>query len=394
VSGASDGGGAQAFAGLCAEMSAGVASGSESATLSDLLIDPGAAICDDRGRVLACTSIRHLAPFAAVGAAAAAGWAFPTAGESVVLLNDPFGGGTRVLDFYAVHPVEVNGAERRWMTVARCTAADLGGNCFGGYNPTATEVWAEGARITPLRVYEGGSWARETLACVTLNSRTPSLLAAQLRAMISAVTAAGVRLAALVGELGDEPASIAARHLEAAGERAERSLPEPPAAGWGAPASMPVRSGDGEERGQVTVQAQRRDGRIVLDLSASTAACGGYTNATRPTTVSAALAALFASAPEGPPPSDALLGAVDVITRPASIVDAAYPAPTVCGELTVASAVRDAVAAALSGAALREVAPDRGILGADGRLAEDLAQALQADEARAASAAEGGQAWR
>jgi N-methylhydantoinase B len=377
------------LAGLCAQISATVGSGSDSATLNELLNDPGAAICDGEGRVLACGSGRHVGAFSAVATAAAAGWSFATGPGSVVLLNDPFGGGTRVLDFYAVHEVELDQASQRWLAISRCTGADLGGNCFGGYNPTATEVWAEGARITPLRVREGGTSARETLACVTLNSRTPNLLAAQLRAMIGAVVEAGARLPKLIDELGGDPVAVADACLAPGAAASGRSMPVPqPAA-----EVVPVHSSDGDERGRVSVEARHRDGTLILDLSSSTATSPGYTNATRATTVSAALAGLVADGAE-PVPDEALLRSVEVITEPGTIVDAGYPAPTMCGELAVAAAVRAAVAAAAGVAAPQRPGQDRGILGADGRLAEALAESLREDEARAAARANGGQPWQ
>lgn len=383
--------GQDALTALCTEMSRITESGSQSATLSDVLMDPGAAICDGQGRVLACSSVRHLAPFSSVARACAAGLSFPVEAQSVVLLNDPFGGGTRVLDFYAIHPVEVEGAEGRWMTASRCTAADLGGNCFGGYNPTATEVWAEGARITPLRVFARGAWARETLACVTLNSRTPRLFVSQLRAMIAAVTTVGNQLSEILAELGQEPGSVAARQLDAAAELMNRSRQDGSLGGDGGPATAPVRSSAGEDSGQVTVEAQLSDGRLVLDLSGSASAAPGYTNATRTTTVSAALAVLFPADEGAAAANDVLLESVEVITQPNTIVDAVYPTPTMCAELAVAPAVRSAVSAAVGGSEPQEVL-DGAILGADGRLAEGLADELRADEAR--SSAKGGKPWQ
>jgi N-methylhydantoinase B len=345
-----------------------------SAVLRERIMDAGAAIADSEGRVLACSELRHLGTFASAARTAAAGLEFPFDPGDVALLSDPFSGGSRVVDFHVLSRIEVGDAAGPWIALCRATAADLGGDCFGGLNPDASEIWAEGARITPLAIFDArGGMATDVLECVVLNSRTPRLLRAELEALVAAVRLAAEPVAkALAGSRVDiSSASEPLRDLVA--EEA-RSLLSDVSGGSDARA---VAGG-----AIVRVEASVADDEIRLDLCGSDRAGAGYANARRGTTISAALEGALPAGARMASWNAGLLDAVAVLTEPGTLVDAPYPVATGAAVHSVAAAVRLAVRAALHGPVETAEPDDR--LGRDGRLAQSLADRLAADERAAA----------
>src|SRR5205823_12295025 len=72
-----------------------------------------------------------------------------------VLHNDPYTGGNQLSDWKVAKPVFHDGRHFAWVVIA-AHQADVGGAVPGSYNPNATDMWQEGLRITPLKLYDGG----------------------------------------------------------------------------------------------------------------------------------------------------------------------------------------------------------------------------------------------
>ena len=82
----------------------------------------------------------------------------------VFLLNDPYHGGNHLPDLTAFVPVfegaKGDGRPRFW-SINRAHQSDIGGATHGAYNAAATDIWQEGIRITPLRLYDRGEVRRD-----------------------------------------------------------------------------------------------------------------------------------------------------------------------------------------------------------------------------------------
>ena len=46
-------------------------------------------------------------------------------------------------------------------TINRAHHSDIGGATYGAYNPTATSIFQEGLRITPIKLYDQGILTKE-----------------------------------------------------------------------------------------------------------------------------------------------------------------------------------------------------------------------------------------
>src|SRR5262245_46974518 len=73
----------------------------------------------------------------------------------IVLTNDPFSGGTHLQDVTLDTPIFLAG-ERVGYGIVQVPLADIGGMALGGYYPRAVEIWAEGVRVTPVKLYRSG----------------------------------------------------------------------------------------------------------------------------------------------------------------------------------------------------------------------------------------------
>ena len=88
----------------------------------------------------------------------------------VILLNDPYHGGSHLPDVTAFVPI-FDGEARLYWTIVRAHQSDIGGATHGAYNPDATEIWQEGLRIPPIKLYEAGRLRDDLLDMLALNVR-------------------------------------------------------------------------------------------------------------------------------------------------------------------------------------------------------------------------------
>ena len=88
------------------------------------------------------------------------------------LLNDPYFGGSHLPDITVIRPI-FHGGRPLFYAVNRAHHSDVGGGTHGGYNPTATEIFQEGLRIPPLRIYDAGTPREDLLQMLSANVRHP-----------------------------------------------------------------------------------------------------------------------------------------------------------------------------------------------------------------------------
>src|SRR5258708_558245 len=131
------------------------------------------AICDTGGRLIAQADHLPVHVGALPWATLAVEERFKdVAPGDVILLNDPYHGGSHLPDPTAFVPV-FDGAKRLLWTVVRAHQSDIGGATHGAYNPGATEIFQEGLRVPPIKLYEAGRPREDLLDLLALNVRNP-----------------------------------------------------------------------------------------------------------------------------------------------------------------------------------------------------------------------------
>src|SRR5579872_3932609 len=141
----------------------------------------------------------------------------------VFLLNDPYHGGNHLPDLTAFVPV-FDGETPVFWAINRAHQSDIGGATHGAYNAGATEIWQEGIRITPLRLYEQGELKRDVMEMLVTNVRHPRDFRGDLAAMIGSARVGERRLLALAAEFGWETTHAAIEAVLDGAERQTRAV--------------------------------------------------------------------------------------------------------------------------------------------------------------------------
>jgi hypothetical protein len=140
----------------------------------------------------------------------------------VFLLNDPYAGGSHQADWTMMKPIVLPGGELVIPSV-RAHMSDFGGVAPGGYYPDAREVWQEGYRIAPVRLYERGELRRDLWDLILGNSRLTQTLTGDVMAIVGGCNVGARRAEALVDKYGGDVVKAA---IVASMDYAERRFVE------------------------------------------------------------------------------------------------------------------------------------------------------------------------
>jgi N-methylhydantoinase B len=140
----------------------------------------------------------------------------------VFIVNDPYLGGTHLMDVKFVQPFFRDG--RLWCWLANTGHwPDTGGMVPGGFSANATEVEQEGLRLPPVKLYKQGVLDDEILSIILSNIRIADQRIGDIKAQAAALATGQARLAALLDRYGDATVDAAIVELRA---RAARQMRE------------------------------------------------------------------------------------------------------------------------------------------------------------------------
>ena len=115
--------------------------------------------------------------------------------------NDPAWSGSHIVDCCMYKPVFYRDELVFW-TVSKGHVTDIGGPVPAGYNPEAKEIYAEGLRIPPLKIWDRGTERRDVVNFILTNVRSRRLQAGDMRAQLAAVTIGERNLVGLLDKYG------------------------------------------------------------------------------------------------------------------------------------------------------------------------------------------------
>jgi N-methylhydantoinase B len=140
----------------------------------------------------------------------------------VVILNDPYEGGTHLPDIFLIKPLFLDGEHVAYCaTIAHHT--DIGGRVAGGNASDSTEIYQEGLRLPPIKLYEAGRPNQAVFDIIRKNVRVPENLLGDLRAQLSAIHIGERGMVELVERWGKQPLLTALDDLMAYTERLARA---------------------------------------------------------------------------------------------------------------------------------------------------------------------------
>ena len=287
--------------------------------------------------------------------------------DDVFIHNDPYRGGSHLPDVNVIVPAFIGGTLVGFGCV-RAHWADIGSATPGSYG-AVTEIYGEGLRIPPVRLYRDGALDPGIAALIFANVRQPSERMGDLRAQVAANRRAVARLQALADRYGvAELVRIMAAILdysETLMRAALRALPDGDASfseeldGDGV-----IAPGDTADR-TFTIRGtiRKRGDAITVDFAGTDPCVAGPMNAPLTVTASGVFGALkmIADPHDHIPPNSGCWRAVTILAPEASVVNAKEPAPVVYANHEISLRVSDIVLGAM-----HQIAPDRCIAGSQG----------------------------
>jgi N-methylhydantoinase B/oxoprolinase/acetone carboxylase alpha subunit len=121
--------------------------------------------------------------------------------DDTFLLNDPFSGGTHLPDIAIVQPVFHQGQVIAF-SAAMTHHQDMGGMSAGSVPTNATEIYQEGLRLPPLKLYDAGVVNQTLVSIIRQNVRIPDTVMGDINAQVAACRIGARRLAELAGKHG------------------------------------------------------------------------------------------------------------------------------------------------------------------------------------------------
>ncbi len=334
--------------------------------------DYSCAVFDSAGRVIAMGDHMpvHLGSMPMSVAAAVEQCALEPG--DVVMLNDPFRGGTHLPDITLVMPVyveKIKGSGRGrplhtttkpdFYVASRAHHADVGGTYPGSMGP-CREIYQEGVRIPPVRIMRGGKIVADVLALLLNNVRTPEEREGDLGAQIAACQTGARRLGEICRRYG------IARTKRAAGELLDYSEEMMRSFLGGVPTGIyraeDFLDDDGVEskpvRIVVTLRVHGRGGRkssarrkaaaITIDFTGSDPQVQGAINAVEAITVSACFYVFRCLLREDVPATAGLMRPIEVIAPAGTVVNARPPAAVAGGNVETSQRIVDVLLRALA----------------------------------------------
>ncbi|MFN0120208.1 MAG: hydantoinase B/oxoprolinase family protein [Blastocatellia bacterium] len=275
----------------------------------------------------------------------------------VVILNDPWAGGTHlpdvtmVMPVYAPHdPPSASGnppPDLLFYVANRAHHADIGGATPGSMG-AATEIYQEGLRIPPSHIVRGGQVEQQLMRLLLANMRVREERQGDLSAQLGALRVGSDRLLEMAARYGFAECDDYAGHLVSYAARMMRAtlrrIPD------GVYQAEDFLDDDGEGSGpvRIAVTISKRRERVKVDFTGSAPQVRGPINAVEAITVSAVYYVFRCLIPGDVPASAGILEPFEIIVPPGTITNALPPAPVAGGNVETSQRIVDVLLRALS----------------------------------------------
>jgi N-methylhydantoinase B len=252
----------------------------------------------------------------------------------VFIMNDPFDGGMHLPDIFVIKPVYVDG-RRLAFAATVCHHTDVGGRVAGSNASDSTEVYAEGLRIAPMKMYEAGKRNETLFTFIEKNVRLPVKVFGDLRAQLAACHIAERQFVELVSRYGADTVRLYMEEVIDYAERLTRAaisqLPD------GVYSFEDWIDDDGIDFGQpirLFVTLTKQGDTLTADWTGSSPQVKGAINNTLSYTKAASYCAIRSVLPPGIPNNEGVFRAIDVVAPPGTIANVVLPGATAARGLT------------------------------------------------------------
>jgi N-methylhydantoinase B len=270
--------------------------------------------------------------------------AAPEPGD-IYIVNDPYLGGTHLMDVRFAMPVWREGRIWCWLSNTGHWP-DTGGMVPGGFSASAISAEQEGLRLPPVKLFKKGVLDAEIWAIICSNIRVSEQRIGDVKAQASALMVGAERLAALMDRYGDATVTEAVARMRDLAARQMRALVGLIPEGSYRATAMIDSDGVVNEPLTIALEVTRRGETLVFDFAGSSLPCAGPMNSVRATTLSSVYLAVRHIFPDVPISAGAF-EPLEVVGIEGTFLDAHYPRPVSGCAAEVSQRIAEAVFAAL-----------------------------------------------
>jgi N-methylhydantoinase B len=270
--------------------------------------------------------------------------AAPEPGD-VYIVNDPYLGGTHLMDVRFAMPFFHEGGLFCWLQNTGHWP-DTGGMTPGGFSAHATESEQEGLRLPPVKLFKKGILDQEILSIILSNIRVADQRIGDIKAQAAALKMGERRLTELLARYGrDVVERVIGEMRERASSLMRAKLATVPDGRYESEASI---DSDGvvNEPLRIALTMTKANGVLSFDFSRSSAPCRGPMNSVFATTLSSVYLAVRHVFPDVPLNAGAF-EPLRVLQPEGTFLDARYPRPVSGCAAEVSQRIAEAVFLAL-----------------------------------------------
>ncbi|PLP57341.1 methylhydantoinase [Mesorhizobium loti] len=275
----------------------------------------------------------------------AAGRCLPPQPGDIYIVNDPYLGGTHLMDVRFAMPVYRDGNIFCWLSNTGHWP-DIGGAVPGGFSASATAVEQEGLRLPPVKLFKQRVLDPEIYAIIGSNIRVADQRIGDIKAQAAALLVGQDRLGEILDRYGDETVSAAIRELrQRAAEQMRANIAAIPDGIYRSKAFV---DSDGvvDEPLTISLAVEKKDETLTFDFAGSSKPCAGPMNSVLATTLSSVYLAMRHIFPDVPISAGAFEPLV-VKSPEGTFLDARYPRPVSGCAAEVSQRIAEAVFAAM-----------------------------------------------
>jgi len=319
------------------------------------VMDFSAALCAANGQMVAQakTIAQHLGAVPEAMAAAQEKFGDDLHDGDVIIMNDPYHGGMHLPDVFMFVPIFHDGKHQAFAVVI-CHHTDVGGRVPGSNASDSTEIYQEGLRIPPLKLYSRGVLNRTLETLIKINVRVPDRVWGDLSAQFAAAQVGKQGLARLFQRYGtDTVAAYMQELLDYTERRTRDEISKWPAGTWRFTDHI---DSDGFSDTPIPIAVAitvRPDGTLLVDYTGSSPQVKGALNSTLSFTHSLTYLSVRCVLARDIPNNVGLFRCIEVKAPEASILNPQMPAACAARALT-GYRVFDAMLGALA-----QIVPER-----------------------------------
>ena len=269
----------------------------------------------------------------------------PPKPDDIYIVNDPYLGGTHLMDVRFARPFYRHGKLFCWLSNTGHWP-DTGGSVPGGFSAAATAVEQEGLRLPPVRLFKEGQLDEEIYAIICSNIRVADQRIGDVMAQAAALKVGEDRLNALMDRYGDDVMVEAIAELRTRAATQMRALIRDIPDGTYPSVAWVDSDGVVNEPLAIRLAIHKSDDRLVFDFAGSSPPCIGPMNSVLATTLSSVYLAMRHIFPEVPISAGAF-EPIEVTGVENTFLDARYPRPVSGCAAEVSQRIAEAVFAAL-----------------------------------------------